>query len=235
MNTIGWMIAGSLFFAVLAAAFSYIKAECFFYKKDQNDELTVRVRALFGLVKYELHIPEIHYTGLAVKLRKHKSFQGFVKPASKQAESSAAADPMSNEEIAPHDVLHYWDQIQRMIRAARNLKSWSRLVLKRIEIMSWNWQTSAGVQDAMQTAVISGSIWTIKTVITGAVSSSTLFTCKPRLDVQPNFSHPSFTTSFECIAQIRLGNAIVAGIELLIRILKTKGGIKAWQNILFKA
>jgi hypothetical protein len=55
------------------------------------------------------------------------------------------------------------------------------------------------------------------------------------MQVNPVYDRPAFTTEWSCIAQIRFGYAILAGLQLFIRLKKWKGGVKLWQNILFKA
>ncbi|MMZ63313.1 hypothetical protein D1872_255590 [compost metagenome] len=111
-----------------------------------------------------------------------------------------------------------------------------RNTLKRVTIRSLDWSTHIALSDAAHTATLTGVLWGVKSVLVGFLSYHITLLQRPELVVVPVFgSRPLFTTELRCIAQIRCGYAIYAGLVLIVRVLQVKGGIRKWLNILFKA
>nr|WP_253298263.1 DUF2953 domain-containing protein [Paenibacillus sp. MSJ-34] len=98
-----------------------------------------------------------------------------------------------------------------------------------------NWSTDIGIGSAADTAIATGVVWAVKSVAAGWAAATFRFMQNPQLAVYPQFHTPQFATELDCIAKIRFGQAIVAGLALIVRVLKVKGGLRTWQNILFKA
>jgi hypothetical protein len=58
---------------------------------------------------------------------------------------------------------------------------------------------------------------------------------RPEINVSPQYNKTEFSTQMLFILHIRMYYVASAGIHLLYRILKVKGGLKTWQRVLFGA
>lgn len=227
LNPYAWIVAGSLFFLIIAIVvwFSPIIIVGSYRRHENKDEAFIKISGLYGLAHYRLSIPEMRVKGLKL----------FVKKMSTVKQPMSTNKNRSDEAISPNDIANYLDMAKRMMHATQDLTQWMKRAIRRLELKDWRWHTSVGTGDAMWTAMITGGFWTVKTTLVGFLSQYMRFKALPTMKVDPVYSHPSFSTEWSCIAEIRFGNAIVAGLVLIVRMLKEKGGVKAWQSILFKA
>ncbi|MNZ96691.1 hypothetical protein D3C78_1158970 [compost metagenome] len=110
-----------------------------------------------------------------------------------------------------------------------------RNTLNRVTVRQFDWSTDISVSDAAYTATLTGVLWSLKSVLVGLLTYQISFTQQPKLIVVPNFgSPPLFLTELKCIAEIRCGHAIYAGLTLFVRVIKVRGGVRKWWSIIFK-
>jgi len=85
-----------------------------------------------------------------------------------------------------------------------------KIIIKKIYL-----NTELGTNDAAETAVITGIIWSLKsyavTILANNFDSSDIF-----VNVVPNYNIRTFKTSIDCIFSIKLGNIINAGLKTLL-------------------
>lgn len=87
--------------------------------------------------------------------------------------------------------------------------------LKKIHLLSIRWVSRYGEADANRTALIYGMLWQLKTFVYWLLHLVlTLEDKNPAFDVQADWGKPGFTTEFSCIAEVRTGDAIIAGINV---------------------
>ncbi|MEK3881500.1 DUF2953 domain-containing protein [Paenibacillus sp. PL2-23] len=226
----GWIWAGG-FFVVLLAAMAVVMSPIVvngYVKRvgrNNDDEAIIRVRALYGLLQFKYKVPIMKWTGTAVKMEEQISAKSAGIDTWKQFEDEINADKVARSIDRLRDILHM----------VRDLTGLIRKTMSHVKLTDWRWTTSVGTGDAMWTAMATGAVWSIKTSILGVLSQMVQIKNNPSVSVNPSFNHPAFTTEWSCIAQIRLGYAILAGLQLLVRMKRWKGGVKAWQNTLFKA
>lgn len=222
----GWMWAGGFFvLAVFVVLSSPVVVSGFARRIGSNDDLELSVKALFGLIRYRYKLPSMSLDGLAVKVDEQVST------------SKAGMNTWKefNDEIDKDKVVSSIEKYKHILHVTRDLKGWIKDTLARVNLTEWRWSTTLGTGDAMWTAMATGAVWSIKTAIIGLLSQMVQVKNAPVMEVNPNFSGTAFKTEWSCIAQIRFGYAILAGLQLLVRMKKWKGGVKAWQNILFRA
>lgn len=223
----GWMTAAGLFFLLISIVIlnSHVVIKGQLRRVEKNDDVEFNIKALYGIVRFRIKVPIIQFTGTSVQLKEQVS------------QTSAGIDTWKqfNENIDAEKISNAIDKLKLGLQMTRNLKGWVRMTLARVRLVEWNWSTSVGTGDAMWTAMTTGLVWSVKTSIIGVLSQMVKLRAEPSMDVQPNYQRPAFTTEWSCIAQIRFGYAILAGLQFLVRMKKMKGGVKAWQNILFKA
>lgn len=221
----GWIAAGGFFLLLLAAARSPIVIGVKFKKTGKDEMMEVNVKALYGIVRYKREVPFMKFDGTSVKLQETSNLSGAGLDAEKQFDG----------EIDPDKVKSAIDKYKQVLHLIRGLKGWMRKTLGKVKLTEWHWNTSVGTGDAMWTAMATGMLWTLQSSILGVLSQWVKLQAEPDMGVRPDYRHPAFATEWSCIAQIRFGYAILAGLQLLVRMKKWKGGVKAWQNILFKA
>lgn len=223
----GWITAAGLFFLLILIVIlnSQVVIKGHLRRAGDNDDAELNIKALFGIIRYRIKVPIMQFTGTSVQLKEQVSTTSAVFNSWKQF----------SKDIDAEKVLNTIDKLKYILQITRNLTGWVRLTLTKVRLVEWNWSTSVGAGDAMWTAMATGLVWSVKTSIIGVLSQMVKLKAEPNMNVQPIYQQSAFTTEWSCIAQIRFGYAILAGLQLLFRMKKMKGGVKAWQNILFKA
>lgn len=223
----GWITAAGLFFLLILTVIltSPVVINGQLRRIGNNDDAEIKVKALYGIIRYRYKVPIIQFTGNSVQMKEQVSKTGAGINTWKQF----------SDEINADKVVSAIDNMKLILKMTRDLTGWVRQTLTKVRLVEWNWSTTVGTGDAMWTAMATGLVWSVQTSILGLLSQMVKLNAEPQMNVQPIYQQPSFTTEWSCIAQIRFGYAILAGLQLLVRIKKVKGGVKAWQNILFKA
>lgn len=223
----GWITAAGLFFLLILTVIltSPVVINGQLRRIGNDDDAEIKVKALYGIIRYRYKVPIIQLVGNTVQMKKQVS----------NASTGIHTWKQFNDEIDVDNVLSAIDKLKLILKMTRDLRGLVRQTLTKVRLVEWNWSTSVGTGDAMWTAMATGLVWSVQTSILGLLSQMVKINAEPNMSVQPMYQQPSFTTEWSCIAQIRFGYAILAGLQLLVRIKKVKGGVKAWQNILFKA
>lgn len=220
----GWLIAASLFFlAIVVISSSHVVAIGRLTRKNEDDQLSFHIRALFGWINYVWEVPIMAMSAGAVDIK--------TETKSRLDENSPKE---STEHVGMRSVMHRVEQLQQLVRHTDRLTNWLGTSLSRVKLVEWRWMTAVGTGDAMWTAMACGGVWTAQTALLGLSSQFVRLRAVPYMTVTPVYSHSHFSTEWSCIAKIRFGYAIVAGLHLLVRIRRVKGGLTTWQNILFK-
>lgn len=220
---IGLVIA----FIVLAisACVSDIEIHFHFNKIQKDDNIAVKIRMLYGLIKLRYDIRQIKYKGLDL---------GFFLKKSRKDNVLVGHESQDKLQIDWDKVQTFLENAQILLRHTEDLTRWIKNTLIRFRCNYLVWSTQIGFNDAADTAVASGFIWSGKGLLVGGLSHLIKLQKMPELSVQPHFNSPQFSTELRCIAKIRFGYAIFAGVILLVRVVKVKGGLKSWQSTLFK-
>lgn len=93
----------------------------------------------------------------------------------------------------------------------RNLKTTYRQfigLLSLMELKYFEWRSSGGTGDAFTTGISSGGIWTIKGVCVGFLGNHMNMSCRPIIQVFPDYQKKYLQTKIDCMISIRLGKAI---------------------------
>jgi len=222
----GWLPALVLLaIAVTSVWLAPLRIRAEFERTGKDDNIAVEFRTLFGLLHYKWSVPFIRLTGGGVDVRNQTNLD----------EGVLDTETRRDGKVTMESVNKWIERAKRILRQTDDLTGLARHTLSRVEVRKWEWNSAIGTGDAVWTAMATGMIWSIKSTLLGALSQLTRLKTKPSVTVQPEYRGAGFTTSFLCIAQIRFGYAILAGLQLLVRMKKTGGGVRLWQNILFKA
>lgn len=215
-----------LLLAVVLILMSNISIDLMARKKNWDEIVLLDIKFVYGLIR-------IHYEVPSIVLRSVK--QGF------QVEDNVVTNffkghTSSNEQDVNKEKMEIWvTKFHRVLQAVFEFKKWLRQLLKKLSFHRLDWSTNIALSDAAHTATLTGILWAIKSTLVGGLSNHVSLRQRPKLFVVPIFdSPPLFSTEIHCIAKIRCGYAIYAGLILIVRVLKVKGGVRKWLNILFK-
>lgn len=225
MSWWGWALLAFvvLMFALGASSVSF---QVFYSRVKDNDRFYIFVKAVYGLVRYRYEVPLIKFKGLD---------KGFWIKQEHVNETGDKLMAEGSEKIDRERIVHYYKKMKEGLRATLEMKRWILDTMTRLTCTELTWTTRIGLGDAAETAITTGIVWTLKSSLLTYMFQHIKRCTKPRVQVVPDYSQVHFSTQFSCIAKIRLGHAIFAGLVLMIRIMKVKGGVKTWRNILFKA
>lgn len=224
-----WIWVGILCIILIVGvviACSSIDIKIFFNKVQKDDYISIKVRMLFGLVKFKYQIRQISFKGIK---------EGFMVKREEKDNLLTGHKQRGKFEFDFQLLQKMYNRIAFLLNYTPDLIRWSKKVLRHVHCSMLLWETHIGMEDAADTAVASGSMWAFKGTVTGWLSHLIRLQHRPDIQVHTHFHAPQFTTEFRCIAKIRFGHAMIAGVILLVRMVKVKGGLKLWQNILFKA
>jgi hypothetical protein len=174
--------------------FTKVKVIIFYNCQQGQNQLTIKLRSWFGLLRYTIHVPERDEDD-SEKMHKRKM-------AAEDAINSAGDFFSSAEDIK--GILGHIGAVHFIMKN----------FLRKVRLSKFECHTSIGAGDAALTAVLSGGILALQSWIIALLCM--YVTCKivPSYSVTPVFQKPAAGIVLSCIFQFRLGKAILAGIKL---------------------
>ncbi|MDD3023930.1 MAG: DUF2953 domain-containing protein [Syntrophomonadaceae bacterium] len=101
-------------------------------------------------------------------------------------------------------------------------------LLKYILIDELNWKTVIGMEDAMYTALSTGSIWACKGTLISYLKNKQRLK-QFEINVEPDFSAQVLLSELDCIIKLRIGHIIHIAVLLLNLLLKEQYQAKKTQ------
>jgi hypothetical protein len=216
-----WMAAGLLLLLVVAAGSSHIVINGSITRKGSDDNADFDVIALFGLLRYHVKVPVLFFENRELKLKA-------------QTEGPVIGVNETETEIDKNAIERFFDRFMDILRFTRDLSGLAKHLLSRVKLTEWRWSTAVGTGDAVSTAMATGLAWSVKTTVTGVLSQLVRLRANPHMEVSPHFNRSVFETTLTCTAKIRAIHLMLAGFRLFGRILKVKGGMQGWLELLKK-
>ncbi|MCY8533370.1 DUF2953 domain-containing protein [Bacillus vallismortis] len=170
---------------------------------DDNDKLTLKITALFGLIRIKKSIP-------AIKVNKADGSVDI-----KQKTKSKVKKSSSEKKITFDDVQQSIHKIEMILQQVKNLRKISASFLAHLHITKLEWITIVGIQDAAVTGVLTGAVWSVKGGIAAMLYDHLSFVNKPVYEVIPSFQVPVSRTHFQCIFFFRFGHAMLAAFKFV--------------------
>ncbi|KOP63880.1 hypothetical protein AMS62_00525 [Bacillus sp. FJAT-18019] len=182
-------------------------------------KILAEIRMIFGLITRKFEFP-FHLANGGVEFKKETDSEEH-KPNEKKDSSSKT--------------IRFRDY-GRSLFSTKGFKEWLVRTMAAVHLMDVRWSTRIALEHAADTAVATGLLHGVKHTLLGWMSYRLIMEEMPQVDVVPIFNGPpQISTELYCIAKISCGKAMYAGLVLIVRVLKVKGGIRTWQNTLFKA
>lgn len=164
----------------------------------------VTIRALFGLVRLKRKLHE---------LRPKLTAEG---PAVKTVHDSASAKSSSETTLTAAEV---WGFIRNWKRYTKVLQSsWRplRRTLHKVRMTKVDVEVNLGTGDAVSTGCVFGAAWSALGMAVGELSNLTQLVVHPQLRVNPDFYNERFEVGVDCIGRIKVGDAIIGVIRMLL-------------------
>lgn len=202
---------------------SNITFTLWFSKHNKNDQAVLDVKMLYGMVNMHYEMPSLVFENMK---------NGFLMKLEKRSSIRRKKETSDKTRINKRKVDIWAKDVKIMLRSTASLKQWFNRTLAHVKVHKLDWSTNISTGDAAWTAIVTGSIWAIKTTLIGWFSYRVRMKQNPRLFVVPVFKdEPQLATELSCIAQISCGYAFYAGIVLMFRVLKVEGGLKRWIRL----
>jgi hypothetical protein len=216
---LGFVLAWVFLFTILF--FTIVQVKVHLVRKGKDDKVRTNVKAWFGLINIRTEVP-------MVKLSDDMSGTEY------QMEMDSPNAPLekSNFKVKPFELLQIHQRIYHWIKNVHELHRIVKKFLKTIRLDLLIWRSAIGTGDAAQTGTLSGISWGVKSNIIGIVSNYLTLRTIPRIHIEPLFQEKKLETELECMIRLRIGYAILAGIQIVLNLRKRRD--KKWQSIPFK-
>ncbi|MGD6841026.1 DUF2953 domain-containing protein [Bacillus infantis] len=205
-----WVILGAaaavILLLLIILLFSKLTVFFNFYHGQDNDHISIKFRAWFGLIRYNIQVPLIKIDDNSPSIVVEEKLEAGQKEEKKQED---------RKKFTPEDFLDSLKDAEELIRHVFGLHIIIRRFLKKVAIRDIEWHTLAGIGDAAHTAVLAGVIWSAKGSLIGFLSHYMRMRDMPVLSVTPHFQAAVSQTRFSCMFQFRIGQAMLAGIKLI--------------------
>lgn len=209
-----------LFLCGILAWFSPIVVTTEMKKINLDDDFDVRVRALFGLIRLHWTMPILEWTNRGLKV--------------KSESSTSKGHTEEKEQLNAAEVISMTNRIKRFVQQVEGTAALAKAALSKVRVSQWEWSTEVGTGDAMWTAMSTGMLWSVKTTAVGVASQLLHLTQPPAIAVKPAYNRTCFVSHWRLVASIRLGQAGLAGIRLVIGLRKLKAGSVGVQRLISK-
>ncbi|CAI6061188.1 hypothetical protein PAECIP112173_01791 [Paenibacillus sp. JJ-100] len=220
-----WFGGIGLFVALLIAAvlISNVHVHVVFRKHKSDDYAKINVRMMYGLVRMNYEIPSIIFRNMK---------EGFLFKT-EHSMNHSRGEVLGSQRVNKRKVENWANEVKVMLKATEALKIWFKQTLKRVHITNLFWSTAFGVGDAAYTAMLSGWLWSVKSMIIGFLTYQMRFRTVPDLEVLPVWSDEmEFRMELDFKLQIRMLSIFIAGGRLLTRVLHVEGGWRMWLKLL---
>lgn len=217
--TVGLIVLLIVLLIVVLSSKVTIKLDVVLRKNEYK--VLAEMKMLFGWITRRYEIP-FHLANGGIEF----------KPENREGQGN----PDSDETKAPSSRTVRFRDYGRAVFATKGFKKWVKQTMAAVHLMDVRWSTRIALEHAADTAVATGLLHAVKHTIMGWMSYRLIMEELPEIQVVPVFNGPpQISTELHCIAKISCGKAMYAGLVLIVRVLKVKGGVRSWQNTLFKA
>ncbi|WP_019242914.1 MULTISPECIES: DUF2953 domain-containing protein [Bacillus] len=204
-----------LLICVGAIVLSNIKIYIHYYHGNDNDQLSIKIRGIFGLFRKNIKIPVI----------KINPSSGSVDFREKSQSGGIHTQEEKKKTITLEKVMDSIESYKDFLGKIYNAKHIINHFFKKIRVRKFTWESTIGTKDAALTAKLSGVIWGVKGLLQNVLYHFFSVNCIPYYNVTPNFNQKLSITDFHCILTVRIGYAILTAIKLFRHIKRNQHSI----------
>ncbi|MFC9776011.1 DUF2953 domain-containing protein [Paenibacillus chitinolyticus] len=223
---IGGIITAILLVMVLAAVLamlSSVQLTLYWNRVGENDEMYVQVRALYGWIKYRFNVPAMQFNNLV---------DGLTLKINQTDQNKMDITKKSKSRIDKAYIKAFYREGKDLLRHTQGLNAWFKQTMSAFRCTELKWSTGVGAGDAVQTAILAGTVWTLKSAVVGLLTKYVPLSAVPKLAVNPQYNRTAFQIQFVYVIQAKAGALGLSGCRLIYRIFRTPGGMRAWFKLL---
>ena len=172
-----------------------------------DDHLKIKFRAWLGIIRYTISIPLIKVDDEANVIVKQEQKLGD--------ENSNKKVKKGKEKITPEEEVKAIHDVKEILQHVVGLHKIVRRFLKKVKVKEFEWHSQIGIGDAAHTGMLTGLVWSIKGGVVGIVSQYMQLHTTPIISITPEFNVYCSRTKLQCMIQFRIGQAMLAGIQLI--------------------
>ncbi len=194
----------------LLLLFMKITVKIRYYHAKDNDDLSVEIKILFGLIRIKKKFPLIKVDDNSPSL--------VVKEETKVKVGEDGPEQRGNKktnQFTGEDLLNTFSNTKELIQHVVGFHRIIRYILSKVRIKDIEWSSIIGLGDAAHTGAISGAVWAVKGAIIGIISNYMKMQNMPHIHIYPQFQRNTSETLFKCMIRFRLGHAMIAGIKIV--------------------
>ncbi len=193
-----------LFIVVLVTR---ITIHFYYHHQKDNDQMTVKLSAWFGLLRYTIDVPLISVDTDTASIH--------VEEKTKVGGGDLSKGKQKEKDFSPKEIWQSFQDTYELVRHVVGMHEIVRRMLARVEVKQLEWHSNIGLGDAAHTGMIVGAGWSVKGGIVGFLSNYTDFQTHPVLSITPFFQQAVSQTLIKCMFRFRIGHAMLAGIRIV--------------------
>lgn len=204
-----------LFGFSITISFLNLKIKINFIRKGDNDDINISLYILKGLLKYKVTIP---FIDIINSIDNNEFIKTQVYRKTQVLKEQKIFKKANKKELNFNEMKLL---AEKFLDFRRKYLETIKYIMKKIAIDNIYWWTEIGLEDAADTAVLSGILWGIK--------SNLIMFLKRKykldyiyIDIKPYYTEKKLNVIFSCIVTLKLGYIIMTGIKLLL--IRIKGG-----------
>ncbi|CAG9623346.1 DUF2953 domain-containing protein [Sutcliffiella rhizosphaerae] len=194
-----------LFVIMIILTLTRITIDLYYHHAEDNDQMTVKIKAWYGLLRYTIDVPLISIDKDTASIH--------VEEKTKVGSGDSSNGSEKVKDFSPKDIFQSFQDTYNLVKHVVGMHEIVQRFLSKVEVKHLEWHTNIGVGDAAYTGVLVGAGWSIKGGIVGLISNYTKFQANPEISITPYFQQIVSQTLFKCMIRIRIGHAMLAGIR----------------------
>lgn len=198
------LIMGILILVLLIVVFTKVKLSIDYKRVQMNDLIHIKLSAWYGLFHYTFKVPVMKLEDdlVTVAVKEEQEMNGKINKEEKK-------------KITAEDLRDGFADILEMLQHIIGFHKIVRQFAGKVQVKKFTWHSEVGTKNAAHTGVLTGACWALKGSIIGLLTTYFNFRIMPSYSISPDFQRWQANTSFSCILQFRIGQAMVTGIKLL--------------------
>ena len=190
-----------LFILIIFLSFLSLRLELNYLHKRNNDNFSIKVSILRGLLKYKLDIPKININ--------------FPKPVLKvEAELEGEKSVPDLDIQKKYSLGSLYRQFMLWYPEIKEYFCVGKYLLKKMVPNRIKWHTELGLSDAAITGISVGILWAIKSaLLSNTYSFFALAPRLPEIKIIPRFNEKTLLMNINCIFEVKIGYIIITALK----------------------
>lgn len=201
------LIGGAILAFIVILTLLIIRIELDYRRKGEDDVLSVTVSTMGGLIRFKRQFPVLILDTDEQSIHVEETRSGPFTSKKTKRQQRITVDKIKHKQ-------QQWQQLKTHINGLYRI---IKAFLSKVRCQQLVWHSTIGTGDAAETGVMTGLIWSLKSVTLGFSTGYLRMETVPDFRVTPDFNQPRLETHITCILKFRLGQAMLTGLRLFFR------------------